>query len=94
MKFVWYWEYDAGKTDEVIERFRTRMAATDNPDMPKLIFGPFTHLGQPSGFTVYETDDPSKLTRLATHYLPELKGEFIPIQETTATAEIYSKMKK
>ena len=94
MKFIWYWEYDAERTDKTIEKFKKRMTALDNPEMPKIIFGPFTHVGLPSGFTVYETDDLSKLTRVAVQYIPELKGEFVPLQETGTTAEIYMKNKK
>jgi len=94
MKFVWYWEYDVERTDAVIEKFRKRMAAPESSDMPKLLFGPFMHLGLTSGFTVYETDDPSKLTRVATHYMPELKGEFVPIQENATAVEIWMKTKK
>jgi hypothetical protein len=47
LKFVWYWEYDDDKTDEVIKKFGEMMALREkgSQDVPKMIFGPFQHVG-------------------------------------------------
>jgi hypothetical protein len=96
VKFVWYWEYDDEKTNEVIASFGKMMALREkgSPDVPKMIFGPFQHVGTSKGFTVFETDDPEKLMYMAAHYVPLLRGNFVPILENVKSVEIWKKVKK
>jgi hypothetical protein len=96
LKYVWYWEFDADKTSETIDTYLKMVAAREKgaPDLPKLIYGPFTHVGTSKGFTVFETDDAEKLHYMAMHYLPFLQGDFVPIIENMKSVEIWKKVKK
>jgi hypothetical protein len=96
MKFVVFWEYDAEVAMKVIEKFRQISAEFEKGSerFPKRIFGPFHFSGECKGFSVYETDDPDKLTNFTAFYMPEMKMKFIPIQESDKAAELYVKMKK
>ncbi len=96
LKFVWYWEYDEGKTDEVIKKFGEMMALREkgSPDVPKMLYGPFQHVGVSKGFTVFETDDPEKLMFMASHYVPLLRGNFVPLLENVKGVEVWRKSHK
>jgi hypothetical protein len=91
LKFVWYWEYDDDKTDEVIKKFGEMMALREksSQDVPKMIFGPFQHVGASKGFTVFETDDPEKMMYMASHYVPLLRGNFVPLLENVKGVEVW-----
>ena len=96
MKFVWYWEYDDDKTEEVIEMFKKAMTQREKgaAEVPKMIFGPFQHIGESKGFTVFETDDPEELMYTAAHYVPFLRGSFVPLLENVKGVEIWKKTHK
>jgi hypothetical protein len=96
LKFVWYWEYDEDKTAEVFETFGKMMALREkgSTDLPKMIYGPFHHIGVSKGFTVFETDDPEKLIYMADNWLPLLRGSFVPIDESLKFVEVWKKVKK
>jgi hypothetical protein len=61
------------------------------PEVPKMIFGPFQHVGESKGFTVFETDDPVKLMYTAAQYVPFLSGAFVPLLENAKGVEIWKK---
>jgi hypothetical protein len=96
VKFVAFWEYDAEVAMKVIEKLKQMTAEREKGTerVPKLIFGPFNFAGETKGFSVYETDDPDKLTNMTAFYMPELRMKIIPIQESARAAELYVKMKK
>jgi hypothetical protein len=96
MKFIAFFEYDAEVSMKIIEKFRKTAAETEKGSkrFPKRIFGPFHFGGQAKGFSVYETDDPDKLSNFAAFYMPEMKMKFIPIHESARAAELYVEMKK
>ena len=58
------------------------------------MFELFQHVGTTKGFTLFETDDPEKLMYMAAHYMPLLRGNFVPILENAKGVEIWKKVKK
>lgn len=100
MKYVGFWEYSPGSLMKVIEKFRQMTAEREdgNKDFAKIIFGPFRLFGESKGFSIFETDDPEKLTNIANFYMPEVKWSFVPIHEAAeylkpTMADIYLKRK-
>lgn len=100
MKYIGFWEYAPGSITKVIEKFKQMTAEREkeNEDFAKLIFGPFRFFGESKGFSIFETDDPEKLTNIANFYMPEMKWNFVPIHETaeytkSTMADIYLRRK-
>ena len=96
MKFIGFFEYCAEDADKVIEKFKQisaeRQKGTER--FAKMIFGPFNFSGETKGFGIVETDDPDKLSNIGIFYLPEVKCNFLPIEDSSKTIELYLKMKK
>jgi len=94
--FIAFWEYRAEDTEKTIQKLRKRMAEMEKTTktFAKLVFGPYTFNGETKGFSVYETDDPDKLTNLAIFYHPEMTWKFVPLIDTQKGAELWLKMKK
>lgn len=49
----------------------------------KTIFGPFHISGEHRGFTVFETDDPDKLANISIFYTPEMRWNFLLINDSS-----------
>lgn len=96
MKFIGFWEYDAEDVVKVIEKSRQMMAERDKgaDRFAKTIFGPFHISGEHRGFTIFETDDPDKLANISIFYTPEMRWEFLLINDSAKLTELYLKMKK
>jgi muconolactone delta-isomerase len=100
MKYIGFWEYAPGSLMKVIEKFKqmTMEREKGNKDFAKLILGPFRLFGESKGFSIFETDDPEKLTEIANFYIPEMKWNFIPIHDAAeyikpTMADIYLRKK-
>jgi hypothetical protein len=96
LKFIGFWEYALEDTDKVLEKFMKMTAEREkgSEKYPKLIFGPYHIGGESKGFTIFETDNIDQLTNTTIHYIPEMKWKFVPIHESSKTAELYLKSKK
>jgi hypothetical protein len=96
VKFIAFWEFNVEDTVKCIEKLKQAMAEKERgtESLAKIIFGPYNFNGKTKGFSVYETDDPDKLMKIAIFYMPEMKWKFIPIIETSKGAELWLKMKK
>jgi len=94
MKFVWYYEFDSEDAEKVSRKnreFDEEMAR--HPDKyPK--FSPSYMTGRCKGFRIVEVDHEEQLIRLAMHFFPEEKWEFVPVFEGAKVSKVYRDMKK
>lgn len=97
MKVIGFWEYKLEDVNKTVERWMARQKLANNPDFPKVIYGPF-QLYAPifprdtaQGFTVMEVEKNEQLATISTFYNPILKWTFIPILENSIGVEILNK---
>lgn len=96
MLFVAFWEFNYDNAGKYVELFRqmTEERGRGTSKSPKLVFGPYIVTGEYRGFSVYETDDPDELSRLALFYASVLTFKFAPIIESKKFADLLQSMKK
>ncbi len=96
MRFIAFWWYSPENTQKYLEKYRQLTAEREKgtDKSPALVFGPHHFAGQCKGFSVYDADDPGKLTMLADFYAPELTFKFVPLVDNKDRAELYFEAKK
>ncbi len=92
MKYIFFWEFcpeNLGKVIEKTKKHNEKMAK--NPEKYATTLYPSHSLGgQTKGFAIVEAT-PEQCRKTIMHYLPELKGKFMPIFEAGKLIEEYKK---
>jgi len=94
VKYICYFEFKPEDTDKVIPLFQKMIELRGFPGYPKGISSTYCFGGEPSGFTLYEVDDPQKITNTYLNYFPLLKTTWKPIVEATDFVAAYLKSRK
>lgn len=101
MRYIGVYEYDIEDVDNVFTKGKEISAEREQfPDKyPKRLLlqdgstAEFGVLGEPKGFTLYETDDPEQLMNLILFWSPVMEWKFMPIIHPSKSMVVWEKTK-
>lgn len=96
MKYIASWSFDFANLDKLVEKNAELIAKYEKgtKEYPRVVFGPYSFVGESGGFVVLDVDDPEQLVRWALHYAGLSEWSFVPIYSTAKSTQMYLQSRK
>ena len=96
VKYISFYEFKPEDLDKVILLFQKmqELRAKGDVNYPKAITPTYGYQGEPSGFALFEVDNPQQINNHYIHYHPLVKYKWVPITEAADFIVTYLKAKK